>query len=96
MKRLASKPLKWRRPFCPTQTQNFPPLRTTVILAHRPTLTHTHIHFRSGGAVATACVLTRDKRLSCGVERKYHGATDMNAQLRAGTAYINKLNNQKH
>eukprot|EP01053_Blabericola_migrator_P005247 Blabericola_migrator_1__5246@NODE_269_length_10566_cov_217_328317_g225_i0_p2_GENE_NODE_269_length_10566_cov_217_328317_g225_i0NODE_269_length_10566_cov_217_328317_g225_i0_p2_ORF_typecomplete_len869_score173_21CPW_WPC/PF09717_10/2e02CPW_WPC/PF09717_10/1_8e04CPW_WPC/PF09717_10/4_2e03CPW_WPC/PF09717_10/5_9e02CPW_WPC/PF09717_10/1_2e03CPW_WPC/PF09717_10/4_4cEGF/PF12662_7/34cEGF/PF12662_7/2_1e03cEGF/PF12662_7/1e02cEGF/PF12662_7/2_3e02cEGF/PF12662_7/2e02cEGF/PF12662_7/3_7e02cEGF/PF12662_7/4e02_NODE_269 len=39
------------------------------------------------GGMATACVLTKEHRLSCGVERKYHGITDWEKQRLFGDAF---------
>lgn len=39
------------------------------------------------GATATACVLTKDHKLSCGMERKYHGAVDLPRQMKKGEAF---------
>lgn len=39
----------------------------------------------------TACSLTRDQKLSCGMERKYHGATDLQSQKLFGLSFFNKV-----
>lgn len=57
----------------------------TIISFPSETIPVSHGHYE--GPIATACVLTKDRKLSCGVERKYHGATDFHNQLIQGQKY---------
>lgn len=43
-----------------------------------------------GRGEATACMLTKENRLSCGVERKFHGMTDFSKQRAFGESFKSK------